>query len=102
MRVRRVRLRVANVPWMEHYHGREAKLVGELVDAVELEQDESRGRVSVAYVDDRDGEASEYVEALENLARTPAMGTMRARVMRELQEHAARRLLHGEVEGVRT
>lgn len=99
MRVRRVRLRVANVPWMEHYHGREAKLVGELVDAVELDDGEA-----VGFVDDRDGEASAYVEALELMGADPSMRStvMYRRTTAELREHATRRLLHGEVEGVRT
>lgn len=92
------------MPWMKDYHGREQKLVGTVVDAVELDD----GGV-VAYVDDRDGEASEFVEALERveLAIAGAHGEQYPekqlpRIMRELREHAAMRLLHGEVEGVRT
>lgn len=98
MRVRRVRLRVRNVPWLSDYHGREAGLVGEVVDAVEL--DEADGGV-LAYVDDRDGEASEYVEALE-FAAPAGESPMRRRVLNELRQHAERRLLHGDVVGVRT
>jgi hypothetical protein len=99
VKLRRVRLRVDPVPWLEHYHGREAGLVGEVVDAVELDD-----AGMVAYVDDRDGEASEYVEAWQRLAPITPDSTvgMRGRVLRELREHAARRLLHGEVLGVRT
>jgi hypothetical protein len=118
VKLRRVRLRVDPVPWLEHYHGREAGLVGEVVDAVELDD-----AGMVAYVDDRDGEASEYVEALEHIeaasseagfsaahggpyalagGRRAPTSRQLARVRRELREHAARRLLHGEVLGVRT
>jgi hypothetical protein len=103
MRVRRVRLRVRNVPWMTDYHGREARLVGTVVDAVEL--DDGDGGV-LAYVDDRDGEASEYAEALDNL-RVPSTGEllaskMTSRTLEELRDHARRRFLHGDVIGVRT
>ena len=104
MRVRRVRLRVRNVPWMADYHGREAKLVGSVVDAVEL--DDGDGGGVLAYVDDRDGEASEFAEALDNL-RVPSSGELMAskmttRTLEELRDHARRRFLHGDVVGVRT
>jgi hypothetical protein len=90
---RPVKLRVANVAWMEDYHGREARLVGEVVDAVELITDSA-----VAYVDDRDGEVSELVEAAANEI---AAGVRGGRFHSQLQEHAARRFLHGTVVGVR-
>ena len=102
MRVRRVRLRVRNVPWMSDYHGREAGLVGTVVDAVELDEGDAG---VLAYVDDRDGEASEFAEALENL-RVGSTGELMAskmttRTLAELRDHAARRFLHGDVIGVR-
>jgi hypothetical protein len=99
MVLRRVLLYVQNVPWLADYHGREQGLVGSIVPAVELDDGGN-----VAYVDDRDGEASEYVEAwqrLEPITPESAVG-MRNRVLRELREHAAKRLLHGMVRGVRT
>lgn len=106
MLVRRVRLRVLNVAWLNHYHGREAGLVGKIVDAVEIDD-----AGMVAYVDDRDGEASEYVEALQNVQATTLVGgpgtehrtgRQYERIMHELREHASQRLLHGDVLGVRT
>lgn len=101
LRVRRVRLRVANVVELAEYHGREAALIGEAVDAVELETTGSRslGQPVVAYVDDRDGEAAELAEAV---VRARAAGVVGSRYERELEEHAKRRFLHGEVIGVRT
>ena len=90
-----MRLRVANVPWLPHYHGREAGLVGEVVDAVELDE-----AGHVAFVDDRDGEASEYVEVLAGVSRMDSPVALSAQ--RGLRQHARRRLLHGEVEGVRS
>jgi hypothetical protein len=101
MRVRRVRLRVRNVPWMTDYHGREARLVGEVVDAVELDTGDSDG--VLAYVDDRDGEASELAEAWAYAAGAGAAGArMLDKVKQELMAHAKRRFLHGDVIGVRT
>lgn len=101
MTTRRVRLRVANVPWLKDYHGREQGLVGAVVDAVELDD----GQI-VAYVDDRDGEATEFHEALHFMdvaggGGQALLSATRVRVTRELREHAASRLLHGDVIGVR-
>ena len=106
MQVRRVLLRVANVPWMEDYHGREAGLVGEVVDAVEIVTEEIGSYADVvAYVDDRDGQTTELAEALAHLDATPATrsaeSTMRRRVESEFAAHAKRRFLHGEVTGAR-
>jgi hypothetical protein len=106
MTVRRVLLLVENVACLSDYHGREQGLVGQSVPAVELDD----GGV-VAYVDDRDGEASEYAEALESVTLATLVGGpgtehrtagQYARIMRELRQHAAARLLHGRVTGVRT
>lgn len=102
MIVRHVLLHVQNVAWLAHYHGREAGLVGETVDAVELD---TGGHV--AYVDDRDGEASELVEAVcgarDAFEVKPTDATARTldRFRDELRTHAQRRFLHGEVRGVR-
>lgn len=100
MRARRVRLRVLNVPWMEDYHGREAGLVGEVVDAVELDHSTDHVHGLVAYVDDRDGEASEYIEALGQVRSSHSPVALTAQ--EGLRQHAERRLLHGDVVGVRT
>lgn len=91
-------LRVKNVPYMEHYHGREAGLVGELVDAVELTTD-GKGLEpgTVAYVDNRDGEAQELAEAVLHARKAGVVGSA---YERELEAHAKRRFLHGDVEGV--
>lgn len=94
MTTRRVLLRVENVPWMQHYHGREAGLVGQVVAAVELET-----REAVAYVDDRDGEASDLLEALEGVTNPQSPVALAAR--RELQQRTKRWALHGRVTGVR-
>lgn len=95
--MRRVRLLVKNVPWMDNYHGREANLVGQVVDAVELDN-----TVSVAFVDDRDGEASEYAEAVLRARRTEGVSERAlAHYEEQLADHAQRRLLHGDVMGVR-
>jgi hypothetical protein len=108
LRTRRVRLLVQNVPeaLMPDYHGRDAALIGETVDAVELERQGGADGVVVAYVDDRDGVASELVEAVgyaEAVAlRGPAIDRHRERMRRELEDHAKRRFLHGDVMGVRT
>lgn len=90
-------LRVQNVAWMDTYHGREAGLIGETVEAVELD---TGGHV--AYVDDRDGEASELVSAYRAAAAVGPRGVRMAdKVREELREHAAKRFLHGDVRGVR-
>ena len=94
MQVRRVRLRVANVPYLEAYHGREAGLVGQVVDAVELTTNDH-----VAFVDDRDGEASELAEALQHAGAEQS--PMRRRIVKEMTDHAGRRFLHGVVTGAR-
>lgn len=100
LRTRRVLLRVANVSWLADYHGREAGLVGETVDALELDTGDH-----VAYVDDRDGEASMLMEALSNVAASCATGRLASsfetRARKALMDHAQRRCLHGEVRGVR-
>lgn len=93
LKARQVLLRVQNVPWMEHYHGREAGLIGSVVDAIELTTDKH-----VAYVDNRDGEAEDLVEAVMH-ARTA--GVVGSAYERELETHAKRRFLHGEVEATR-
>lgn len=93
-KVRRVRLRVRNVPWMADYHGREAGLVGVVVEAVELDVGDT-----VAYVDDRDGEVGEYVELLNGLTNPDSFVGRKAR--EELRQYAQRRFLHGDVVGVR-
>lgn len=95
MRVRRVRLRVRNVAWMENYHGREAGLVGTVVEAVELDTP-----TAVAYVDDRDGEASEYVEMIGGLTNPDS--PVGVKIREELRQFAQRRFLEGDVVGVRT
>jgi hypothetical protein len=102
MRLRRVLLHVQNVQAIKDYHGREAALIGSVVPAVEMDD----GGM-VGYVDDRDGEASEFVDALRYVDATPVTAAgdpsrMRARVLSELREHAAKRLLHGAVRGGRT
>lgn len=102
MRTRHVILRVQNVPWMEDYHGREARLIGELVEALEVTTDKA-----VAYVDDRDGEASELAEAVisateaHQLQGSHGTGRTVERFRAEFESHCARRFLHGEVQGVR-
>lgn len=109
MRTRRVLLLVQNVPWMADYHGREAGLVGQTVPAVELDDEDPDG--TIGYVDDRDGEASEYADALDNVGRTVLVGgpeaTIKtagqyAKIVREMRTFAGPRLLHGMVKGVRT
>jgi hypothetical protein len=94
MMVRRVLLLVQNVAWMEHYHGREAGLLGQIVPAVELDTPQA-----VAYVDDRDGEASELLEALQGTSNPESHVARAARA--QLRQMAERWALHGEVRGVR-
>lgn len=100
--VRSVRLRVQNISWMADYHGREANLVGEVVDALEV-----IGKDAVAYVDDRDGEATELWAALSaaqqayKLKPNAAVRRSVDRFRREFRTHAARRFLDGQVMGVR-
>jgi hypothetical protein len=106
MLLRRVLLHVENVAWLKDYHGREQGLVGQIVPALELDD-----HGVVAYVDDRDGEASEYTEALERVSLATVGGGPGTEhrtagqyevIVRELRDHATNRLLHGRVMGVRT
>lgn len=101
--VRRVRLRVQGVPWMENYHGAEARLIGDAVDALEVTTANT-----VAFVDDRDGVATtlfeewqEYEEACSRPEGRAKYEVNRSKARSAFREYARRRFLHGHVIGVR-
>lgn len=93
----RVKLRVLPVSWLADYHGREVGLVGQVVDAVALTTPGT-----VAYVDDRDGVASELLESALMAARAAPGSVMARKTRAELMDHSRRRFLHGDVIGVIT